>query len=129
MTRTSRDLSEPFKLFIHPLSSGSTHRSCLSPPKNCDHAPSAESGDDPKDRRPKARADGTDADQRKAPRLSGASHPPICTRGTPANAVVRGLVPCSPSGHPSTDEVCEHEDDPGVKPGGAWALLLAASLE
>ena len=111
------------------LSSRRGRGSCLSPPKICDHAPSAGSGDGPKDRRPKARADGTEADQRKAPRLSGASHPPICTRGTPANAVVRGLVPGSPAGRPSTDEVCEHEDDHGVKHGGAWALLWAASSQ
>ena len=98
--------------------------SCLSPPKTCDHAPSAGSGDGPKDRRPKARADGTEADQRRAPRLSGASAHEERQPTPWSEAWFRAARP----GRPSTDEVCEHEDDHGVKHGGAWALLWAASL-
>ena len=52
--------------------------------------------------------------KRKAPRLSGASHPPILQEERqPTPRPEAWLRAASPSGRPSTDEVCEHEDDRG----------------
>ena len=95
--------------------------SCLIPPKICDYAPSAGSGDGPKIVGQKAPCGRYRSGRRKAPRLSGASHPPICKRGTPANAVVRGLVPPSaitpqPSqrADPQTGVITNHDQPPTV---------------